>query len=254
MRVFVLSCAIAPILSLSGAAAVITGAQRLARGLPPSLPTFGCALPGYAMTPAEAGGHQSPLSTSYETFTGRILVKTYDGGQLGHLYDWESGINGVNFGVPSEDLQVSFTTSQSDDGLIDLQIVVWSPLFFYFLKFTQFWQDSAYPGPGYIGTTSSDTLATGSYTTVGFGRVIKTPVHSPPVPVGQYNADESAIWTFDLITRELKVHYVNPDGHEAKTTIAYKISDNSIFFVGDLDAYNAVNPDILASPITFYFD
>lgn len=101
------------------------------------------------------------------------------------------------------------------------------------------------------------------------------PVHSPPVPVGQYNADESAIWTFDPTTYELKgglsqyfrrpsllitdisqAHYVNLNGHKAKTTIAYKIYDNSIFFVGDIGAYNAAqdDPDYLVSPIVSLFN
>jgi hypothetical protein len=101
------------------------------------------------------------------------------------------------------------------------------------------------------------------------------PVHSPPVPVGQYNADESAIWTFNPTTYELKgglsqcfcrpsilitgksqAHYVNINGHKAKTTIAYKIYDNSIFFVGDIGAYNAaqVDPDYLVSPIVSLFN
>lgn len=167
------------------------------------------------------------------------MVKSYDGGSLGHLYNWASGINGVNFGTSSDDLHVSFTVSRSGKGLIDLQAI-----------------DPAFPGPSYIGTTSNATLATGSPTAVGFGNVIRTPVHSPPVPVGQYNADESAIWTFNPTTYELKAHYVNLNGHKAKTTIAYKIYDNTIFFVGDIGAYNAaqVDPDYLVSPITFYLD
>jgi hypothetical protein len=129
--------------------------------------------------------------------------------------------------------------SRSGKGLIDIQAV-----------------DAAFPGPTYIGTTSNDTLATGSSTAVGFGNVIRTPVHSPPVPVGQYNADESAIWTFNPTTYELKVHYVNLNGHKPNTTIAYKIYDNTIFFVGDIGAYNAaqVDPDYQVSPITFYLD
>lgn len=101
------------------------------------------------------------------------------------------------------------------------------------------------------------------------------PVHSPPVPVGQHNADESAIWTFNPRTHELKgglspcfrhpsllitdmsqAHYVNLNGHKAKTTIAYKIYDNTIFFVGDIGAYNAaqVNPDYHVSPIVSLFN
>lgn len=46
-----------------------------------------------------------------------------------------------------------------------------------------------------------------------------------------------------------QVHYVNPNGHEAKTTIAYNSHDNTIFFVGDIGAYNAAHPGGHVSPI-----
>lgn len=55
MRIFVLSCAIALILSVSSALATLTNAQRLARGLPVLPPKFARALPGYARTPTAAG-------------------------------------------------------------------------------------------------------------------------------------------------------------------------------------------------------
>ncbi|KAG2124794.1 hypothetical protein DEU56DRAFT_826571, partial [Suillus clintonianus] len=192
-------------------------------------------------------------------YTGRILVKSYDGEQLGHLYNWASGINGVNFGDSSADLHVSFTKPRSEKGLIDIQVVrsasklIKSGDYFRLPDSSEY---AAFPGSCYIGSTSNDTLAHGSSTAVGFGNVIRTPVHSPPVPVGQNNADESAIWTFDPKSLELKVHYVNLNGHKAKTTIAYNIYDNTIFFVGDIRAYNAaqVNPDYHVSPITFYLD
>lgn len=45
--------------------------------------------------------------------------------------------NGVNFGSSSEDLHVSFTVSRSGKGLIDIQAIVRSSLFFCFLKFTK---------------------------------------------------------------------------------------------------------------------
>ncbi|KAG2075691.1 hypothetical protein BDR04DRAFT_1150019 [Suillus decipiens] len=241
MRVFVLSCAIALLLSISthGAVVALTNAQRLARGLPILPPKFGRALPGYARTPIATGENPSPSFTSQNTFTGRILVKGHNGKSLGHLHNLASGINGINFGASSADLHVSFTTSRSEQGLIDIQAV-----------------DAAFPGPHYIGTTSSTNLATGSSTFVSFGNVIRTPAHSQPVSMGHHNADESAIWTFNPKTYQLSVHYVNRDGHEAKTTIAYNAHDNTIFFVGDVGAYNAaqVNPDNHVSPVTFYLD
>ncbi|KAG1808724.1 uncharacterized protein BJ212DRAFT_1382825 [Suillus subaureus] len=223
MRIFVLSCAIALLLSVSSAVAALTNAQRLARGLPILPPKFGRALPGYARTPTVAGTSKpiSQVLALTNVFTGRILVKSHNGKPLGYLHNRVSGINGVNFGASSANLHVSFTTSRSGKGLIDIQVI-----------------DAAFPGPHYIGTTSNHTLATGSSTAVGFGNVVRT------------------IWTFNPRTNELQVHYVNLDGHTAKTTIAYKIHDNTIFFVGDIGAYNAaqVNRDYHVSPITFYLD
>ncbi|KAG1795177.1 uncharacterized protein HD556DRAFT_1366609 [Suillus plorans] len=235
MRVFVLSCVVALLFSVCSSAAAITNAQRLARGLPPLPPKFGRALPGYARTPTVAAENSSPSSAPHKTFTGRILVKGHNGKQLGHLSNRASGINGVNFGASSADLHVSFTSSRFEHGLIDIQAV------------------DAH-GHSYIGTTSNAVLATGSSTFVSFGKVIKTPAHSPPVPVGKHHADESAIWTFDSRSHELNVHYVNPNGHGAKTTIAYNSHDNTIFFVGDIGAYNAAHPGGHVSPITFYID
>jgi len=114
--------------------------------------------------------------------------------------------------------------------------------------------NAAFPAPFYIGTTSNATLAPGSPTTVGFGNVIKTSVHSPPVLTAQQESHESDIWTVDTTTMQLKVHYVNPDGSTANTIIAYNNHVNSIIFIGDVDAYNAAHPNDLVSPVTFYLD
>jgi hypothetical protein len=62
MRVLLLSCAIALLLSVSTSAAVaLTNGQRLARGLPILPPKFGRALPGYARTPVVTGT-SNPIS------------------------------------------------------------------------------------------------------------------------------------------------------------------------------------------------
>ncbi|KAG1746539.1 uncharacterized protein EDB91DRAFT_1245731 [Suillus paluster] len=239
MRAFVLSCVIALVLSVSSAVAASTNAQRLARGLPVLPPKFGRALPGYAWTPTAAGARQSPSPSSPKKCTGRILVKRNDGESLGHLYNWASGISEM----ASTLVPQARTCMYRSPGL-------------YLEKGLSTYRDSASPESCYIGTTSNDTLAPGSPTAVGFGNVIRTPVHSPPVPVGHNQADESAIWTFDPKTNELKVHYVNLNGHKANTIIAYKAYDNTIFFVGDIGTYNAaqVNPDYKVSPVTFYLD
>ncbi|KIJ20895.1 hypothetical protein PAXINDRAFT_165723 [Paxillus involutus ATCC 200175] len=219
-----------------------TNAQRLARGLPPSPPKFGRILPGYVRSPTTVSGEKrspspSPSPSPLKKYEGRVQVVSYDGEPLGYLRNWATdSVSGVNYGGPSSELHVSFTVPNSGKGLIN--ILATNPNF---------------PAPYYIGTTTSATLAPGSPSVVGFGNVENTPPLSPPVPYAN-QSDESDIWTFDLTTKQLKAYYINPDGSSADTTIAYNIWNNSIFFVGDIDAYNkaVTDPDYLVSSVTFY--
>ncbi|KAF9223994.1 hypothetical protein BS17DRAFT_704198, partial [Gyrodon lividus] len=169
-------------------------------------------------------------------YKGRIQVVRSDGESLGYLRNWATdSVSGVNYGGPSSELHVSLAVSHYGKGMIN--ILATNPTF---------------PAPYYIGTTTSATLAPGSPAVVGFGNVEKTPPLSPPVPYGT-QTDESAIWTFDRKTRQLKgtSHYINPDGSSANTTIVYDIVNNSIFFVGDVDAYNKalIDPDYMVAPV-----
>ncbi|KIK98191.1 hypothetical protein PAXRUDRAFT_31354 [Paxillus rubicundulus Ve08.2h10] len=220
-----------------------TNAQRLARSLPPSRPKLGRILPGYVRSPVTSGAKRSappsasPRPSPSKKYEGRIQVVSYDGEPLGYLRNWATGsVSGVNYGGPSSELHVSLTVPSSGKGLVN--ILATNPSF---------------PAPYYIGTTTSATLAPGSPSAVGFGNVENTPPLSPPVPYAN-QSDESDIWTFDPNTKQLKAHYINPDGSSANTAIVYNIWNNSIFFVGDVDAYNkaVTDPDYLVSPVTFY--
>ncbi|KAH7926018.1 hypothetical protein BV22DRAFT_1046345 [Leucogyrophana mollusca] len=234
------------------AAEGLTNAERLARGLPILPPKFGRSVPGYARNPTPASPEKRVVAVSaspspkpirtewFYKFTGRIKVVSYDGEPLGYLRNWATGsVSGVNAGGPSSELHVSFKAPRRGGDHL-FSILATNPNF---------------PAPYYIGTTTSATLAPGSPSSVAFGNVEQTPPKSPPVTSGN-QTDESAIWSFDGKTNELTAHYVNPDGSPAKTTIAYNIWDNNIFFVGDIDAFNNAtsDPDYLVSPVTFYLE
>jgi len=212
-----------------------TNAQRLARGLPPRSPKFRRTLPGYVQarddpTPA-FGAPGARSSPSHHTYTGKIQVHAYNGDVLGNVKNWVAmpHINGVNFGIPDEDLEVSFTTA----GASLFNILATNPNF---------------PAPFYVGISgASTTLALGSRNIVGMENVPKT---HPGIPSPGVTT-ESAVWSFHRDSGELTVQYVNPDGSLPKTTIAFDIRENVLFFTADLDAYNFQN-DLPASPVTFF--
>jgi len=214
-----------------------TNSQRLARGLPPLSPKFGRTLPGYARTPTKAGEKKpSPSPCPPKKYEGRIKVVGEKGKSLGYLGNWDyRSPNGINCDGPSTELHVSFTTTCcKDKKLID--ILVTNPNF---------------KKPYYIGSTTNDILAPGSSTSVGFGNVEQTPALSPPVPFGKYYY-ESAIWTFNCDTKQITPHYINPDGCDVDTIIAYDDKNNSIFFVGDIAAYSKKVCPVEA--VTFYLE
>jgi hypothetical protein len=212
-----------------------SNAQRLARGLPPRSPKFGRTLPGFVQArdnPTPAFGALRPRSSSTAvTHTGKIEVRASDGSVLGDVKNWVAlpHINGVNFGIPGENLDVSFTTT----GNAPFNILSTNPNF---------------PAPFYVGISgSSATLTIGSRSIVNLANVPITPAGVPAAGVDT----ESAVWSFDPGSNELTVQYVNPDGSQPETTIAYDIRENVLFFTGDLDAYNFQN-DIPASAVTFF--
>lgn len=235
------------IVSVAGAPIQETNAQRMARGLPPSPPRFGRALPGMVMarTPTQvlAAKRGQPSSVPPMQMSGRIQVRNPQNKQpIGNVKNTNgtNPISGVNALGPEQDLHVSFTAPPSGSGPFDIMAT-----------------NAAFPPPFLVGASvapsTTGVIGLGSPDTVGFTNVQQTPPNSPPVPSSTVpnTMVESAIWSFNPGTNELMAQYVNPDGSKPSTVIAYDIRENVLFFVGDIDAYNK-NNDLPASAVKLY--
>lgn len=227
----------------------LTNAERLARGLPIAKPQFGRNLPGRAPTPASGGKRSqsaspspSASSSSWGSYSkslyGRIEVLTSSGTHLGFLSSFENGTIGVNYGTDSEssDLIVSFTTKANGKDRFDVLI------------------NNAGVSHTYLGATSNATLDSGSPLFAEFGLVSQqTPVYSPPLASGNQTA-ESKIWSYTSGSKQIKANYVNPDSSVPTTLIGYNSHNNSLVFVGDIDAYNnaSSSADNSLTQVEFY--
>lgn len=228
-----------------------TNASRLAHGLPPLRPR--------SMTHKSLGRKRSHPSPSPSPFplpndhlkaaaaplatwrTGRIQVRNTDGLVLGYVRNapGTEPVNGINFGVASQDVRVGFTTKP---GSVLLDLAVTNPNF---------------NGPTYLGARSSSShnahLAAGSADSVDFLNVNTTPPHVGPIPIpGTSDKGESAIWTLDEATKQFMPHYINPDGIQVSTQIAYVAQDNKIFFTGSVEAWNVENGG--AAAVAFHLE
>ncbi|TFL04994.1 hypothetical protein BDV98DRAFT_561289 [Pterulicium gracile] len=229
-----------------------TNASRLARGLPLLRPR--------SITHKSLGrkrSHPSPSPSPLPLLnnnlkvaaaqppatwrTGRIQVRNTDGLALGYVRNAPGAepVNGINFGVDSQDVRVGFTTKP---GSVLLDLAVTNPNF---------------NGPTYLGARSSSShnthLAAGSADAIDFMNVNITPAHGGPLPIpGTSDKGESAIWTLDEATKQFIPHYINPDGIQVATQIAYISQDNKIFFTGSVEAWNVANGG--AAVVTFHLE
>ncbi|KAF9466089.1 hypothetical protein BDZ94DRAFT_1234072 [Collybia nuda] len=217
-----------------------TNAQRMARGLPPSAPKFGRTLPGAKRTYTSA--------IPRIPYSGRLEVRQEDGSVAGYVRNSNSSgaiskfdhSSGLNFLGPEQELHVSFTAPFSGNGPFD--IVASNPLF---------------PAPFYVGasgTADINSIAGDSRNTISFSNVEQTPKNTIPIASatdGLNTFIESAIWSINPKTKELKAQYINPDKSKPETIIGYDIRANRLFFVGNITAYN-VNNDTPASTVQLY--
>ncbi|PFH51772.1 hypothetical protein AMATHDRAFT_58239 [Amanita thiersii Skay4041] len=209
-----------------------TNGERMARGLPPARPKFGRYVPGVVTREgptAVSGAKYARTSPTPPTpFKGRLQVRTNEGHVLGNVRNWAgpASISGINFLGPDQDSIVEVLTTNPQKEPIN--IVVKNPAF----DPPFFVGASANPSNSHIGLGLRNPLA--------FTNVDSTPPNSPPVPRGD-RLVESAIWSFDHKTLELKAQWVNPDHSKPPTILAYDIRNNVLFFTGDIDAYNRDN-------------
>jgi len=223
---FILACAIC---FVAGRPLPETNAQRLARGLPPAAPKFGRFLPGKrtGSPTVAAPPAASPSASIHETFDGRIEVRNSDGSVLGNV----AVIGGIN--LLGNDVDLHCKLNKRGSGPYDLEAT-----------------NLLIPKPEFIGADGSSTLGPGLQSVSGFAPVEQSPPGSGPV-AGSQGTYQSAIWTIDSQTRELKANYVNPDGSTPATTIAYNMKGNELFFTGDLSLWNT-NNNTPASAVKFF--
>ncbi|TFK39802.1 hypothetical protein BDQ12DRAFT_649266 [Crucibulum laeve] len=197
-----------------------TNAQRMARGLPPNPPKF-----LREPTSVQVARRTQPSPQPPVKYTGRLEVRTQEGHNSGHVRNWETPgtISGVNFLGPEDDLLVSIIPCASGEKLFDI-----------------FSTNPKFPAPFYVGAAGS-TLIPGERSVISFTNVEQTSPNSLPSSSPRGGFVESAIWTIDSNTKELKAQWINPDGSRPPTVLAYNIRSNALFFVSDIDAWNENN-------------
>ncbi|KAK2463522.1 hypothetical protein APHAL10511_004273 [Amanita phalloides] len=220
-----------------------TNAQRLANGLTPKRPrSFGHIVPGYAYSdkkPTHAlrfrrsEPSSKPAITSYK---GRIDVRTTSGQSLGYVRNRAdaSSISGIDaLQDPSQEIIVEIMVQSTPTNI--------------------FVKNAAFPAPYFVGAAGKVNIGTGLRNTLAFTNVHSTPPGSQPVVSSSRSGDfvESAIWHIEPDTLELTAQYINPDGSKPSTIVVYDIRENSLFFVGDVAAYNT-NNDTPASPVRLF--
>ncbi|GLB41930.1 hypothetical protein LshimejAT787_1005300 [Lyophyllum shimeji] len=222
-----------------------TNGQRMARGLPPLAPKFGRNVPGRSgvrrATPAGAAKRNIPSGLPPIPYSGRLEARKEDGSVLGIVKNsnCSSPIGGLNLNNTDQDLLVAFNAPAHGRGPFD--IIAINPLF----------TEPYYVGAA--GTTLVNTLDLTSKNTLAFTNVQQTAANSIPV-LFTFNDTllvESAIWSIHRKTREITAHYVNGDGTKPDTIIAYDATQNVLFFVGNITAYNE-NNDSPASAIKLF--
>lgn len=194
-----------------------TNADRLARGLSPLQPQS--LRRGPSGTTSAKRSSVSPRPPV--TVCGRLQVRSrLTGTSNGFVKNWSGGapISGINFLSGFQpDLEVSITYSPSS--LTRLNMLVTNPQF---------------PAPFYVGASSGNGILTpGVRSGLGFTNVQQTPPGPPTNNVG------SAIWSFNPSSRKLQAFWVNPDSTVVEAVLAYEIRANALFFVSDINAWNA---------------
>ncbi|KAG6890330.1 hypothetical protein C0995_009537 [Termitomyces sp. Mi166 len=237
---------LAVLASLAACGPTETNAQRMARGLPPLPPKFKRTAPGKRNDepPTPAWGRNPKPSTrpppppAPTPYSGCLEVRDDQGNALGRVKNTNTSlpIGGLSLSRDDGDLKISFNVPQSS---IPFDVLATNPEF---------------SGPYYVGaagTLDIDSLGLTSKNTLAFTNVQQTPAGSIPVPSSfdSTSVVQSAIWSFDSDSSELSdltrgfntAQYINPDGSFPVTVLAYDSHANSLFFVGDIDAYNAGN-------------
>ncbi|KAF4569690.1 hypothetical protein EYR40_008669 [Pleurotus pulmonarius] len=204
-----------------------SNAQRLARGLPPLPPVFRRTLPGYTSpwkpTPVYKGRRAAAPSPSPslpipQSLKGRLEVRGVDDKRIGFIGrpSVSEPVSGINTGS-GEDLHVEFTPKAFPFDIIATNKGLL---------------------PNFLGADGAEDIDGDLSSSIEVSNVDQ--------------GTQSAVWLFDRATRELTAQVTNSDGSTPETSIGYISAVNKLFFLGDLDAFNAENTESLASEVRLF--
>ncbi|KAF9497190.1 hypothetical protein BDN71DRAFT_1445265 [Pleurotus eryngii] len=204
-----------------------SNAQRLARGLPPLPPVFRRTLPGYTLqwspTPVYKGRRAAAPSPSpslplVQSLEGRLEVRGVDDKRVGFIGRPSASepVGGINTGS-GEDLHVEFTP-----GTTPFDIIATNEGLL----------------PNFLGADGAEDIDDDSSSSIELSNVDQ--------------GTQSSVWLFDSATQELTAQVTNSDGSIPETSIGYSSAVNKLFFLGNLDAYNAENTEAPASKVRLF--
>ncbi|KAH6910619.1 hypothetical protein BKA70DRAFT_1270958 [Coprinopsis sp. MPI-PUGE-AT-0042] len=223
--------------SVSALATRETNANRLARGLTPLQPQ-GMERANRRATGTGSARRSmvSPLPPT--TASGRLQVRyVSSGSNAGFVRNWEGGapISGVSFLGGDEELQVTVAYSPSSPRQCNIHAT-----------------NAKFPAPYLVGASGGPGKLEGGRT-LGFTNVPETQPGSLPTQVGTENKFvESAIWSFDPFTKQLKAFWINDDSTTTEAVLAYAVRENSLFFVGNTQAWMDEHPNYFISAVNLY--
>ncbi|KAI9059839.1 hypothetical protein FKP32DRAFT_1605769 [Trametes sanguinea] len=223
-----------------------TNAQRLAAGLPPRAPrtykrvtsTVADPLAPAPVKRTAPSPSPSPFAHSKPavSYTGRIVAR-HPGKDdvVGFL---RAPSSGVALGNNESSTTVTFKTP-GGNSLFSITNVTSSDA-----------EASSTQEASLIGASGTSALGAGSANAVTLETVKQTAPHARPALTG----GESTIWTFDVSTKALTAHWVNPDGSHPKTRVAYNAHNGTLVLTGDVDAYNKAHADEPVTEVALYFE
>ncbi|KAH6910618.1 hypothetical protein BKA70DRAFT_1424274 [Coprinopsis sp. MPI-PUGE-AT-0042] len=227
--------------SVSSLAIRETNADRFARGLTPLQPK-GMERANRRATGTDSARRSmvSPLPPT--TANGRLNVRNANGQSVGFVRNREgddpiSGINALSEGEPN--LEVMITYSPSSPQQCNIHAT-----------------NARFPAPYFVGASGGSGKLEGPRHVfiLEFTNVPETLPGAHPSQVGTENTFiESAIWSFDPSTKELKAFWINDDSTTTEAILAHNARNNALFFVADIAAFNAAaGEDSTASPVKLY--
>ncbi|KAG8922872.1 hypothetical protein FRC01_013502 [Tulasnella sp. 417] len=229
----------------------MTNAQRFAMGLPPLKPKT--LRRGTRTRQGRGRGGASMLPVVPRRCN--ILVEdTDEGTRLGYLKPEinSDGFYGAFQPNQANALEVSFSTPAGEDG--------WTTGLNLFVENAP---DSSKPylgGGVFYSQDGNQDIGTGTWTFAGIGGSgTTTELGVPPAPVentANKSGWETAIWTYDTSTQRITAQWVNADGYNPGTHLAYlpergsypELSPATIGFTGDTDALK--NSQLGGKPVT----